>query len=411
MIKPALCAIILGIACRDAAATEVPPPSSALKLTPVVTGLSSPLYLTAPAGDKRLFIVEQPGRIRVVKNGQLLAQPYLDIRSKLTSGGERGLLGLAFHPSFATNGFFYVNYTDRDGDTRIERYHAAPRADVAEAGSGTLVLSIDQPFSNHNGGMLLFGPDGMLWIGTGDGGSGGDPQGNGQNRNTLLGKMLRIDVNGGSPYAIPANNPFVGQAGSRGEIWATGLRNPWRYAFDRVDGMLYIADVGQNRWEEIHAVPATRAGVNYGWKIMEGRHCFGSGACNQSGLDIPVLEYGRAEGCSITGGFVYRGAAIPGIRGHYFYSDYCTGFLKSFRLVNGAAAQQQTWGVGSIGSVLSSARTPTVSCTCCRTTAPFTSSRRPDEALNNTCRHPERSEGSAVMTCIPADSSSLRDSE
>jgi glucose/arabinose dehydrogenase len=352
VIKAGLFAVMAGIACRDAVAVEVPPPAG-LKLNPFVSGLSSPVYLTSPAGDARQFIVEQSGRIRVVKNGQLLSQPYLDIRSKLTSGGERGLLGLAFAPAFSTNGLFYVNYTDLNGNTKVERYHATPSSDVADAASGTTILGITQPFSNHNGGMLLFGPDGMLWIGTGDGGSGGDPQGNGQSLNTLLGKMLRIDVDRGSLYAVPANNPYVGQAGARGEIWAHGLRNPWRYAFDRATGMLYIADVGQNQWEEIHAVPATRAGVNYGWNVMEGNHCYGASSCSQAGLDLPVLEYDHGDGCSITGGFVYRGAAIPGIRGHYFYSDYCSGFLRSFRLVNGAATDKRDWSVGSIGSILS----------------------------------------------------------
>ena len=345
-------AIAALLACRDATASDEPLPTS-LKLVPVVAGLSSPLYLTAPTGDARLFIVEQPGRIRVVKSGQLLTAPYLDISAKLTSGGERGLLGLAFHPKFATNGFFYVNYTDLNGDTRIERYHATPSADVADAASASFVLGIAQPFANHNGGMLLFGPDDMLWIGTGDGGSGGDPQGNGQKLTTLLGKMLRIDVDAGSPYVIPPSNPFVSQTGARGEIWGYGLRNPWRFSVDRVAGMLLVADVGQNLWEEVHVVPAARAGVNYGWNTMEGKHCYNATTCNQTGLDIPVIEYDHGQGCSITGGYVYRGSAIPAVRGHYFYSDYCTGFLKSFRLADGAATEQRTWRVGDVGSVLS----------------------------------------------------------
>jgi len=354
MIRLLQCALALFVASCGDATTEPPPPlPAALTLVPVVTGLTSPLYLTTPAGDSRLFVVEQAGRIRVVKNGQLLTTPYLDIRSKLTSGGERGLLGLAFHPNFATNGFFYVNYTDLNGNTEIERYHATPAADVADANSASHVLGFTQPFANHNGGMLAFGPDNMLWIGTGDGGSGGDPQGNGQKLTTLLGKILRIDVDGGSPYAIPSSNPFVGQAGNRGEIWAYGLRNPWRFSFDRTAGMLYIGDVGQGAWEEVDVVPATLAGVNYGWVIMEGKHCYNAATCNQNGLDLPVLEYGHSEGCSITGGYVYRGNAIPAIRGHYFYSDYCTSFLKSFRLANGAATEAHTWTIGSIGGVLS----------------------------------------------------------
>ncbi|HMC55254.1 MAG TPA: PQQ-dependent sugar dehydrogenase, partial [Gemmatimonadaceae bacterium] len=200
---------------------------------------------------------------------------------------------------------------------------------------------------------IVFGPDGMLYIGMGDGGSGGDPQGNGQNLATLLGKLLRIDVDGGSPYAVPSTNPFVGQANARGEIWALGLRNPWRWSFDREAGQLYIGDVGQNAWEEVDVVAVNRAGVNYGWVTMEATHCYNATSCNQTGLELPVLEYDHGQGCSITGGFVYRGTAIPGIRGHYFYSDYCTGFLRSFRYAGGAATDQKTWSVGDPGSVLS----------------------------------------------------------
>lgn len=341
---------LAGPACADSAAS--PPLPAALALQPVAQGLSSPLALTTPNGDARLFIVEQIGRIRVVKNGALLTDPYLDIQSKLTSGGERGLLGLAFHPDFASNGFFYVNYTDLQGNTKVERYHATPSADVADASSAFPILSVVQPYANHNGGNLVFGTDGMLYIGMGDGGSGGDPQGNGQNRATLLGKLLRIDVDGGSPYAIPASNPFVGQTNARGEIWALGLRNPWRFSFDRQAGLLYIADVGQNAWEEVNVVPASRAGVNYGWVTMEGKHCYNASSCTQTGLELPALEYDHGNGCSITGGFVYRGSAIQAIRGHYFYSDYCSGFLKSFRYSGGAVTQERTWDV-SPGSVLS----------------------------------------------------------
>lgn len=333
--------------------TQEPPPDS-LRLQPVVSGLNSPVDLQSPAGDGRLFVVEQPGRIRIVQNGQLLATPFLDIRSKVGSGGERGLLGLAFHPSFATNRFFYVNYTDLNGDTRIERYtspSATPNA--ADPASGKLILAIDQPFANHNGGQLQFGPDGKLYIGMGDGGSGGDPQNHGQDRTTLLGDLLRIDVDAGDPYAIPADNPFSNSTQFRREIWAYGLRNPWRFSFDRASGLLFVADVGQNAWEEINAVPATRAGVNYGWRLMEGAHCFNPGNCNQSGLQLPVHEYSHSDGCSVTGGYVYRGSAVPGVIGHYFYSDFCSGFLKSFRIVNGAATDHRTWNVGNIGNVLS----------------------------------------------------------
>ncbi|HEU0053865.1 MAG TPA: PQQ-dependent sugar dehydrogenase [Longimicrobium sp.] len=335
---------------------EGPPPVTpdSVRLVEVASGLQSPVYLAAPSGDGRLFIVEQPGRIRVVENGSLLSTPFLDITSKVGCCGERGLLSVAFHPQYATNGFFFVNYTDTGGDTRVERYRVSADRNRADPASGELVIGIAQPFSNHNGGLVMFGPDGKLYIGMGDGGSGGDPLGHGQNAATLLGDILRLDVDGGHPYAIPADNPFVGQTGKRPEIWATGVRNPWRFAFDREAGLLYVADVGQSQWEEVNVVPANQGGLNYGWNLMEGTHCYSpSSGCNQTGLTLPVLEYGHAQGCSITGGFVYRGNALPGLRGHYFYSDYCQGWIRSFRYANGQATDQRTWEVGSIGNVLS----------------------------------------------------------
>jgi glucose/arabinose dehydrogenase len=335
-----------------------PVPSDGLRLVEVAGGLSNPLYLIAPAEDGRLFIVEQPGRIRIVKGGVLLPTPFLDITGEVLSGGERGLLSVAFHPSYATNGYFYVNYTDRAGDTRVERYTvSATNPDAADPASARLILAVAQPYANHNGGLVLFGLDGMLYIGMGDGGSGGDPHGYGQRKTTLLGKLLRLDVDGataGAPYAVPPDNPFVGEAGSRGEIWALGLRNPWRFAFDRDAGLLYVADVGQSRREEIHVAPANRAGVNYGWNVLEGSECFdGTTTCNAQGLERPVVEYSHAEGCSVTGGFVYRGRRIRALVGHYFYSDYCTGFLRSFRYAGGDALDRRTWNAGSVGSVLS----------------------------------------------------------
>ena len=334
---------------------EPPPPGGdEIRLQEVAGGLSSPVYATAPAGDGRLFIVEQPGRIRVVDGGQLLATPFLDITSRVGSGGERGLLSMAFHPDYADNGFFYVNYTDLGGDTRIERYRASADRNRADASSARLVLGVEQPFSNHNGGLVMFGPDGMLYVGMGDGGGGGDPQGHGQNPATLLGDILRIDVDGAAPYAIPPDNPFVGQAGKRPEIWATGVRNPWRFAFDRQTGLLYVADVGQGQWEEVHVVPADSGGVNYGWNVMEGAHCYApSSGCNRSGLHIPQFEYSHAEGCSITGGFVYRGRALPALRGHYFYGDYCQGWVRSFRYANGRVRDEREWELGDVGNVLS----------------------------------------------------------
>ncbi len=331
------------------------PPINEVGLAVEVTagGLESPLYLTAPVGDARLFVVEQPGRIRIIGNGELLSEPFLDISDSVRSGGERGLLGMAFHPGYASNGFFYVSYSSQpDGDTRIERYSASADPNVAEPLANRVIFTLEQPFVNHNGGQIEFGPDGMLYVGLGDGGGGGDPQGNGQNVGTLLGTLLRIDVDGGNPYAIPGDNPYVGVAG-RDEIWAYGLRNPWRFSFDETSGVLYVADVGQNAWEEVSAVPDDLGGANYGWNIMEGRHCFAADPCDTSGLVLPVLEYGHSEGCSITGGYAYRGSGIPAIRGHYFYSDHCSGFLRSFRLLGNSIMDEKDWDVGDIGRVLS----------------------------------------------------------
>jgi glucose/arabinose dehydrogenase len=325
-----------------------------IRLTEIASGLSNPLYLTSPRNDSRLFVVEQAGRIRIIKNGQLLSQPFLDIVTRVSSGGERGLLSVAFHPSYATNGFFYVNFTDLAGNTRVERFKVSSNPDVADGSSSKFILGVTQPFANHNGGLNVFGPDGMLYIGLGDGGSGGDPQGNGQRTNTLLGKILRIDVDNGDPYSISSGNPFVNQTGARAEIWAYGLRNPWRFSFDRTAGLLYVADVGQGTLEEVDVVQATRAGVNYGWNIMEGSSCFGSSGCSTTGLERPVFEYNHSGGaCSITGGYAYRGSALPEVAGHFFYSDYCLGFLRSFLYANGVATDQRNWDVGSIGSVTS----------------------------------------------------------
>ena len=317
----------------------------------VATGLTSPVYVTSPPGDPRLFVVEQNGRVRIISNGALVTQPFLDIRSRVAFNGERGLLSIAFHPSYATNGFFYIYFTDTNGNIRVERFHVSSNPDVADATSSTLVIGIEhQPFANHNGGLVMFGPDGMLYIGTGDGGSGGDPQGNGQNRNALLGKLLRIDVNGASPYVVPPNNPFVGQTGVRPEIWAFGLRNPWRFSFDRQAGLLYIADVGQDVHEEVDVVPAATGGQNYGWNVMEGKSCYNAQTCSQTGLTLPLVDYTHSEGCSITGGYVYRGTKLPEIAGRYFYTDYCSGWLRSFRMVNGTLTQSKQWDVPALAS-------------------------------------------------------------
>ncbi len=355
-LRVGLFSVLAVLGCADSAGPsgcDCEPGEIELALEIVAAGLSNPLYLTAPAGDARLFVVEQVGRVRIVENGQLLSTPFLDITDRVGSGGERGLLSIAFHPDYSANGYFYASYTENGGDTRIERYSVTADPNRADPSSANLVLSVEQPFGNHNGGLIVFGPDDMLYIGLGDGGSGGDPQGHGQNRNTLLGALLRIDVDGGGPFAVPADNPFVADPGARDEIWAYGLRNPWRFSFDREAGNLYIADVGQSRWEEVNVVPADSGGANYGWNVMEGAHCFASDTCDSSNLVQPVVEYGHGEGCSITGGYVYRGSAIPEIRGHYFYSDFCSGFLRSFRYSGGAVSERREWNVGGLGAVLS----------------------------------------------------------
>jgi hypothetical protein len=341
--------LLAALACNGTIDVEDDPggngqPATGFRLEEVVSGLQRPVHLTAPAGDARLFIVEQPGRIRIVENGQLRAEPFLDIVSRVRSqGNEQGLLGLAFHPGYGTNGYFYVNYTDTEGDTRVERYRVSADRNRADAASATLIIGYDQPYGNHNGGHLLFGPDGMLYIPTGDGGSGGDPQGHGQNRSSLLGKILRLDVDGGNPYAIPADNPFRDQAGVRPEIWATGLRNPWRIAFDAQDGLLYVADVGQNTYEEISVVPADEGGINFGWNTMEASHCFRpQTGCDQSGLTRPLVEYPRSDGISVTGGVVYRGEAIPELKGHYLYADFGRQWIRAFRYQNGQATDART---------------------------------------------------------------------
>lgn len=334
--------------------TEIPA-SFALAVQRIATGLSIPVYLTSPPGDARLFVVELGGKIKIVENGALLATPFLDISARISTGGERGLLSVAFHPSYKTNGFFFVYFTATNGDIRIERYSVSANPDVANAGSSKLIITAPHSSaSNHNGGLAMFGPDGKLYLGLGDGGGGGDPFGNSQNKATPLASILRIDVDNGDPYSIPAGNPYIGVSGAKQEIWAIGLRNPWRYAFDRTTGLLYIADVGQDKFEEVDVVPATQAGVNYGWNVMEGLSCYNATTCNQTGFQPPVFDYSHSDGsCSITGGLVYRGSALPQIAGHYFYSDYCLGFLKSFRYANGAVADARTWSVGSLGNVTS----------------------------------------------------------
>lgn len=342
------------VASEDSSGVQGTLTATTIRLEQIGDRFRSPVYVTSPPGDSRLFVVEQAGRIRVIKDGRAGGQPFLDIASRVRSGGEQGLLSMAFHPDYRTNGWFYVNFTDRNGDTHIERFTASANPDVADPASMRLIMKIDQPYSNHNGGLVMFGPDGMLYIGMGDGGSGGDPKGNGQNRHARLGKILRIDVSRGDPYTIPAGNPFAnGRDGAR-EVWATGMRNPWRFSFDRAAGLLYIGDVGQNREEEIDVAPASRGGINYGWNIMEGAECFRSSGCDRNGLHAPVLTFPTSGGnCSVIGGYVYRGKLLPQIVGHYLYSDYCGGWLRSFRYQNGSAADRRTWKIPDIGNVVS----------------------------------------------------------
>lgn len=350
--RPALfCVLLLAgwmtqSACSGDGGPTPPPVELDLALEPVAAGFAFPLYLTAPAGDTRLFVVEKGGLVRIVKDGAILGAPFLDVSALVSNGGEQGLLGLAFDPQYASNGRFFVSYTNRAGDNVLASYQVSSDADRADAASAAIRLTVEQPYDNHNGGHIAFGPDGYLYMGIGDGGSGGDPDGHGQSRNDLLGSLLRLDVSGATGYSVPADNPFVGTAGARGELWDWGLRNPWRFSFDRSTGDLYIGDVGQSEREEVDVSTAATGGgkgLNYGWSIMEGTRCYNAGSCDMTGLTLPVLDYTHSDGCSVTGGFVYRGAAIPALAGTYFYSDYCGGWVRSFRYSGGMATETGTW--------------------------------------------------------------------
>jgi glucose/arabinose dehydrogenase len=328
------------------------PETYRLALPVVVSGLDAPIFLAAPANDARLFVVERAGRIRVVRNGALLSTPFLDISAWVSTENERGLLSMAFDPAYATNGRFYVYYTAQDGAITVARYQvSSANPDVANA-NGVVLLSIAHPLSNHNGGQLAFGPDGMLYLATGDGGASQDPSGNAQNTSSLLGKMLRLDVRGSS-YALPSDNPFV-NGGGRGEIWALGLRNPWRFSFDTT-GLIYLADVGEGSREEVNVVSAAHGGLNYGWNRVEGTLCAGGAAsCDTVGLTPPVFEYSHANGgCAIVGGYVYRGSAMPELQGRYFYSDLCTGKLQSLVYRDGAVTEAVDWSLQIPGTVYS----------------------------------------------------------
>jgi len=328
------------------------PPLRQLRLEVVADGLDAPVLVTSPPGDPRLFVVEKPGRIRLVDAAA--AHPaFLDITALVGEEGlEQGLLGLAFHPGYADNGRFFVHYTDTGGRSVVAGYRVSADPDRADPESIRVLLVEEQPRRNHNGGMIAFGPDGHLYVAFGDGGGAGDPFDHGQRPETRLGAILRLDVDGPDGSLVPPDNPFAA-AGGAPEVWAYGLRNPWRFSFD--GGLLYIADVGQSAWEEVNVVGAAAAGLNFGWPILEGEECFAAPGCSTDGLEMPVLVYSHAEGCSVTGGYVYRGAAIPELDGHYFYGDWCGGWIRSFRYRDGEAVDRADWSedLGDVGRVVS----------------------------------------------------------
>jgi hypothetical protein len=333
--------------------TEAVPSRPDVRLNVVASGFAQPVYAVAPPGDDRLFVVEKGGVIRIVEDGQILPEPFLDISSEVANRGEMGLLSMAFHPEFPADDRVFVYYSNEDDghESRISSFRLSSDPDVLSPAE-TRVMTIDQPDTNHNGGHLLFGPGGYMIIALGDGGGGNDRYGNAQNANTVLGSLLRIDVDGASPYSIPADNPFLSGPG-RDEIWALGLRNPWRIWFD--GGLLYVADVGQGAREEITVVADDRPLVNYGWPRFEGSLCNPNDtdpSCSTAGLEFPDVEYDRADGaCAITGGLVYRGEALPWLQGHYFYGDLCAGFIRSFRTHDGNAVDDPQDWTGRLGEV------------------------------------------------------------
>lgn len=330
----------------------------------VADGFKKPLLVTShPEDADLLFVMEQTGTIKLIRKNVVLKKPFMDIKDRvhtpITPGDERGLLGFAFHPNYGQNGRFFINYINKKGNTVVSEFRVSRNPHRVDPNSERILFTLQQPFSNHNGGHMAFSPrDGYLYIAVGDGGKAADPYNVGQSLETLFGKILRIDVDSGKPYGIPKDNPFVGTPQARGEIWVWGLRNPWRFSFDRETGDLYTGDVGQDKWEEINFQPAASGGGdNYGWRIMEGNHCYNPPEdCDRTGLTLPVLEYPNdanymrtltglsqpdVDGCSVTGGYVYRGKAIPGLQGTYFFGDYCSGNIWSFRMVNGKAVDFQ----------------------------------------------------------------------
>jgi len=334
------------------------PGEAALSSIKIADGFSKPVYMCqAPGDNNRLFVLEQKGVIKIIKNGKKERKPFANLRDRvhnpLMPGDERGLLGMAFHPNYQSNGYVYLNYVDEDDHTIVSRFSVSNNPNRLNAKSERILIKLKQPFTNHNGGHIVFGPDGYLYISLGDGGKAGDPYNNAQNLGNLFGTVLRIDVDRGELYAIPDDNPFINSPKTRGEIWLYGLRNVWRFSFDRETGDVYIGDVGQNMWEEIDFVSAEEAGgQNFGWRVMEGTHCYNPPEdCEQIGV-LPIYEYPNdanymkvltgmdepnVDGCSVTGGYVYRGKDIPGLNGTYFFADYCSGNIWTFKEVEGMA--------------------------------------------------------------------------
>ena len=328
----------------------------------IASGFTKPVYVCQPTGEhERLFVLEQKGIINIIKNGKRVRNPFADLRDRIHNpiftGDERGLLGLAFHPNYQENGFVFVNYTDEDDHTIVSRFNVSDDPDKLDEDSEKGLIKLKQPFSNHNGGHMDFGPDGYLYISVGDGGKWGDPYDHAQNIKTLFGSILRIDVDNGDPYSIPSDNPFINDPNAKGEIWMYGLRNVWRFSFDRETGDVYLGDVGQDLWEEIDFVSSEEdGGQNFGWRVMEGNHCYYPKVnCNPIGI-LPIFEYPNdanymktlmgmdepnVDGCSVTGGYVYRGSAMPSLQGTYFFADYCSGNIWTFKEENGKAVDFQ----------------------------------------------------------------------
>ena len=379
-LKILLCALLaVTLGCGDSGATIWArgaagfTPSGSIRIERVGSGLKRPVYVTAPTGDARLFVVEQAGVIRVIKDGVVLPRPFLDIVRVVHSDAEQGLLSMAFHPDYRSNGYFFVYFLDRTRHIRLERFRVSADPDVADAESGKTLLSIDKPGWEHNGGLVKFGPDQMLYIGTGDGGNSPKLSQNAQDPQSLLGKILRIDVNDEAGYRIPPGNAFRTGGAGRPEIWASGLRNPWRFGFDSVAGVAYVTDVGQHHREEVNVIPSDRGGANFGWNMMEGGACyviddkpygrsywkftrvFGRiPVCRTNRLVLPEVEYAHAvDGCAVIGGSVYRGSRIPALDGHYMFSDFCGHWLRTFRYANGSAGEKRQWNVADIGQIVS----------------------------------------------------------